>query len=179
MDKSTLRKDIRERKRHFSRKELGEMSFCVCAKLAENPKVRDAQSILMYYPLPDEVDVSTLIRQLVDEGKRVFLPKVVSDTEMTIHEYLSEESLEVGAYGIMEPKTPAVDDDTIKGLSLILVPGMAFDKFGNRLGRGKGYYDRFLSCVPFIYTIGVCFPFQVVQNIPVESNDIQMKEIVS
>lgn len=176
MDKRALRKMIRTEKRRFSQQELGEMSLRICAHLLTNEKVISSDVILLYYPLPDEVDVSSVVRALHAEGKTVLLPKVVSDTEMTIHRYSGEDSLVVGAYGIMEPCGQPFED--MENISLAIVPGMAFDGKGNRLGRGKGYYDRFLSRVRDIYKIGVCYPFQMVDSVPCDNNDILMSEVI-
>ena len=85
--------------------------------------------------------------------------------------------MEAGAYGIMEPEGPAFTayDD----IDLIIIPGVAFDVKHNRLGRGKGYYDRFLPLIPDTYKIGVCFPFQMTTSIPAEEHDIRMDEIIT
>jgi 5-formyltetrahydrofolate cyclo-ligase len=98
---------------------------------------------------------------------------------MTIHEYLGPDSLLPSEpYGILEPTTPELSIINCQ-LSIVIVPGMAFDKQGHRLGRGKGYYDRFLSRVPNIYKIGVCFPFQLVESVPSEETDILMDEVIA
>ena len=112
-------------------------------------------------------------------GKKVLLPKVISDTEMTIHEYTGPDSLQPSEpYGILEPTTPELSILNLQ-LSIVLVPGMAFDKQGHRLGRGKGYYDSLHSRVPNIYKIGVCFPFQMLESIPSESTDVVMDEVIT
>lgn len=177
IDKRALRSMIRNEKRHFSQQELGEMSLCVCDSLLSNARLCSSDVILMYYPLPDEVDVTSVISYLYERHKTVLLPKVVSDTEMTIHRYCGEDSLVVGAYGIKEPCGEVFDN--VGDIDLAVVPGMAFDCNGNRLGRGKGYYDRFLSRACNIYKVGVCFPFQMVDYVPCGKDDVRMDEIIS
>ena len=190
MDKKELRRYIREQKRQLTPQQLGEMSLGIMSSLLSNPHVKDADTILMYHSLPDEVDTHSALDQLLTMGKKVLLPKVISDTEMTIHEYTGKDSLKPSEpYGILEPITPefsilfakAHQASQVNSQSPIVavVPGMAFDKQGHRLGRGKGYYDRFLSRVPNIYKIGVCFPFQVLDSVPSEPNDILMDEVVT
>ena len=190
MDKKELRRYIREQKRHFTPQQLGEMSLGIMSSLLSNPHVKDADTILMYHSLPDEVDTHPALDKLIAMGKKVLLPKVISDTEMTIHEYTGKDSLQPSEpYGILEPITPEFSILVAKAhqasqvnsqFSIVaVVPGMAFDKQGHRLGRGKGYYDRFLSRVPNIYKIGVCFPFQMLETIPSEPNDILMDEVVT
>ena len=179
MNKNELRKYIREEKRHFTQQQLGEMSLRIMSDLLSHPRVLEADTILMYHSLPDEVNTHSPLDQLLAMGKKVLLPKVISDTEMTIHEYTGQDSLKPSEpYGILEPTTPELSIFNSQ-LSIVVVPGMAFDKQGHRLGRGKGYYDRFLSRVPNIYKLGVCFPFQMLETVPTESTDIVMDEVIT
>ena len=179
MDKKELRRYIREQKRHFTPQQLGEMSLSIMSSVLTHPRILEADTILMYHSLPDEVNTHSALDQLLAMGKKVFLPKVVSDTEMTIHEYTGQNSLKPSEpYGILEPTTPELSIINCQ-LSIAIVPGMAFDKQGHRLGRGKGYYDRFLSRIPNIYKIGVCFPFQMLESIPSESTDVVMDEVIT
>lgn len=176
LDKRSLRELIKEKRRHFSQQKLGEMSSCICHTLLADDMLRKAEVVLMYYPLPSEVDVTPVIRELSGKGKVVLLPKVVSDTDMTIHKYEDENSLCVGAFNIMEPVGEEyMDYDSI---DVVIVPGMAFDIRGNRLGKGKGYYDRFFSRVRNIYKIGVCFPYQMVDDVPCDEHDIRMDKVI-
>ena len=179
MNKNELRKYIREQKRHFTQQQLGEMSLSIMSSVLTHPRVREADTILMYHSLPDEVNTHSVLDQLLAIGKKVLLPKVISDTEMTIHEYTGADSLQPSEpYGILEPTTPELSIINCQ-LSIAIVPGMAFDKQGHRLGRGKGYYDRFLSRIPNIYKIGVCLPFQLVESVPSEETDILMDEVIA
>ena len=178
MDKKELRRYIREQKRHFTPQQLGEMSLGIMSSLLAHPRVQKADAILMYHSLPDEVDTHSALDKLLAMDKKVFLPKVISDTEMTIHEYTGPDSLQPSEpYGILEPTTPEISIYNFQFVTV--VPGMAFDREGHRLGRGKGYYDRFLSRIPNMYKIGVCFPFQLIDNIPFEPTDILVDEVLS
>ncbi|EJW99876.1 5-formyltetrahydrofolate cyclo-ligase [gut metagenome] len=96
---------------------------------------------------------------------------------MELHRYTGPQNLVVGSYGILEPIGEAIQ--TYTSIDLIIVPGMAFDKQGHRLGRGKGYYDRLLPKIPQAYKIGICFPFQLLEEIPTEPFDICMDEILT
>ena len=179
MDKKELRRYIREQKRHFTPQQLGEMSLSIMSSLLSHSQIQKADSVLMYHSLPDEVDTHSALDKLLAMGKKVLLPKVISDTEMTIHEYTGKDSLQPSEpYGILEPTTPELSIINCQ-LSIAIVPGMAFDRQGHRLGRGKGYYDRFLSQIPNIYIIGVCFPFQMLESIPSESTDVVMDEVIT
>ena len=180
MDKKELRRYIREQKRHFTPQLLGEMSLGIMSSLLSHPRVQKADAILMYHSLPDEVYTHSALDKLLAMDKKVFLPKVISDTEMTIHEYTGSDSLQPSEpYGILEPTTPEFSIFNSQFSIVVVVPGMAFDRQGHRLGRGKGYYDRFLSRIPNIYKIGVCFPFQLIDNIPSEPTDILVDEVLS
>ena len=141
------------------------------------PRLADAHTLLMYSALPDEVPTQSLIDELAAQGKTVLLPRVVNDTEMELRRYQGRDSLQAGAFGILEPTgTLFTDYDRI---DVAIVPGMAFDKGGHRLGRGKGYYDRFLARVPYIYKIGLCFPWQMVEYVPTDDYDIPMDEVIT
>ncbi len=178
MNKKELRQYIRNEKRQHSQRELGALSLFACTKLQAHPRVIAANTVLLYYPLPDEVDVRQLIDVLVQQGKRIVLPKVISDSKLTLHLYRSKEDLAQGAFGIMEPTSEEISPSDIEDTAVAIIPGMAFDAKGHRLGRGKGYYDRLLSSLPYIYKVGVCFPFQILADIPTDPHDIVMNEII-
>ncbi|MGM9709286.1 MAG: 5-formyltetrahydrofolate cyclo-ligase [Prevotella sp.] len=176
MNKKELRDIIRQRKRQFSSDELRELSLAVCQRLLANPRVTAAKTILLYYSLPDEVCTHSLVDELAAMGKKVLLPAVVSDTDMEARIYRNADDLKMGAFGIAEPAGDKYSD--LKAIDLAIVPGMSFDNDGNRLGRGKGYYDRFLSAIPYIYKIGVCFDFQKVDYVPHSPHDVVMDEVL-
>lgn len=178
IDKQQLRKQIREAKRRYSEAELREISSDICGRILQNEKVRTADAVFTYYSLPDEVFTHRLNDELVAMGKQVILPKVISDTEMTLHGFRSASDLVEGSFGIMEPCTPVLAVEDISERCVALVPGMAFDVEGNRMGRGRGYYDRMLSRIPYIYKIGVCFQFQMVDSVPANEYDISMNEVI-
>ena len=92
---------------------------------------------------------------------------------MVVRRYSGKADLQEGAFGIMEPCGELFTD--YEAIDVAIIPGMAFDRHGNRLGRGKGYYDRFLPLLPTrVFKIGVCFPFQLLDDIPMEEHDIKM-----
>lgn len=176
MNKSELRHIIRERKRQYSSQQLRSLSLHIIKRIEQHPRLLQAHTVLLYYSLPNEVHTHSLIDKLYKEGKKILLPKVIGDGEMELREYGGKESMHEGAYHIMEPSGPLFTN--YKALDLAIVPGMSFDKDGNRLGRGKGYYDRFLVRTPHLYKIGVCFDFQKVVHVPFDQTDIPMNEII-
>ena len=173
MLKDELRKLILQQKRQFTPQQLAQLSLSVLQRL--RPLLREARIILAYYALPDEVDTRHLLDELVAEGKTVLLPKVLDNTSMELRRYTGPHDLREGAYHIMEPigETFTAADQ----IDIALIPGLAFDAQGHRLGRGKGYYDRFLSAFRG-KTIGVCFDFQKVAEVPVDAHDVAVDRVV-
>lgn len=154
-------------------------SFRICKNIVSSDYYKNAQIILCYMALPDEVDLFQIILQSQNDKKKIFLPKVQTrTTNMDFFEITKNISLTKGSFGILEPdssSTPFDFKDYQNENILILVPGRAFSKNGERLGRGKGYYDTYLknklrNCI----SAGVCFPFQIVNEIPVEPHDLKM-----
>ena len=148
--KTVLRQQMRKAKQQHE-EQLARMSADIVERLAEailapsHPRTPVPPVIMAYWPLKDEVEIRPLIEQLVEQGRVVLLPKVVDDETMELRRYTGPDDLQEGAFHIMEPTgEPFTDYDAI---DVVLVPGMAFDAAGHRLGRGKGYYDRFLGAL--------------------------------
>ena len=178
MEKKELRKIIRNKKRQYSSSQLEELSLSVLSSLANNKHIQEAHIILAYHSLPDEVNTHEYIEQLVTEGKQVLLPVVIDGENMIIREYSGTQDLQEGPFHIMEPIGKLFPKEKYKEIEVGIIPGMSFDEEGNRLGRGKGYYDRLLQEMPHLYKIGICFAFQKIKNIPTEGTDIRMDEII-
>ena len=184
MPKQQIRKEIATRKRLFSEQQLREKSFAIMESLLAHPIVIAARRVMMYHSLPDEVFTHAAIVALAKQGKQVFLPTITADDMIVPHRYHGATDMHTGAYGISEPDyepstAPQDDDDGDSEMDVIIVPGVAFDLTGNRLGRGKGYYDRFLQHREDIYKIGVCFDFQLVDNISTDAFDVKMDEVIA
>lgn len=192
MEKKRLRRLMSQELRAYTSAEQTLLSEDTCSLILSNPRVIAADTVVAFWPLPDEVDIRPAIRELYQQGKTVLLPRVVSDTEMVLCLYEGDDSLTEGAYGIMEP---AIGSEQFSmnneqfvmnnydclcslGAVAVLVPGRAFDHDGHRLGRGKGYYDRFLASCPEAHTIAVCYPFQIIDNVPTNQYDIPVKELI-
>ena len=176
MLKRELRTLMRQKKGQFTQQQLCELSLPIVDRI--KPMLAGVETIVAYYSLPDEVDTHGFIDWLIAEGKTVYLPKVISDEGMVLCRYTGAESLRKGAFGIMEPVGEELLAD--EAIDVVLVPGMAFDGEGNRLGRGKGYYDRFLKLLtnPRPKLIGVCFDFQKVDMVPTEPTDVKVDVVV-
>ena len=178
--KPLLRQQMRDAKKQHQA-QLAKMSEEVVGRLVSRlssltSDLSPLTTVLAYWPLPDEVDIRPLIDQLVAEGKTVVLPKVTGDETMELRRYASRADLQEGAFHILEPIGDVFED--YAKIDVALIPGMAFDAAGHRLGRGKGYYDRFLASCHLPLKIGVCFPFQRVAEVPSEVHDIIMDEVI-
>lgn len=175
--KKELRQKVRLLKKQHTEIQLKELSDNIIRKLLELPVIKEAGTIVLYCSLPDEVYTLDAIHRLKEAGKKILLPAVISETDMELHEYKSDNDLRKGYFDILEPcGTPYYNYSAIDA---IVIPGMGFDKDGNRLGRGKGYYDRFLEKAKGAKKIGICFPFQLFENIPTDQYDIRMDIVIS
>lgn len=177
MQKPEIRAWVRGLKSVCSPEQLHERSLRACSRVLSDGLWRAAGTIMLYHALPDEVETTSLLRNAVLMGKRVLLPRVVGD-ELELRFY-SPDMLSRGAFGIMEPTGEVFPPSCYPEVDLAVVPGMAFDRHGSRLGRGKGYYDRLLPMLPNAYRIGLCYSFQLLDCLPTEKHDICMNEVVT
>ena len=186
MTKQEIRQEIKSLCSQNADK-LAEKSALICKNILSSKQFVEATEIFVYMPLPDEVDLTEVIKTALQDGKKVALPKIISKEDGIIKFFyldpqrtLTQQTAE-GTFGILEPDEtlPANPDTTLK--TLILVPGRAFTKEGARLGRGKGYYDRYLAKkrLPNVSIAGVCFGFQIVETLPTDANDICMDTLFS
>lgn len=169
MDKKTLRDEIRRRKREMTEAEICAASEKLGELFAASALYRQAQTVYGYLPYNQEVRTVPMLQRALDEGKRVAVPKVYGEEMRFI--YLTDLSrVEKGYAGIPEPidDGPVADDPR----ALVLMPGLAFDAEGRRIGYGGGFYDKFLAGEPEHPTLALCYEFQMVPQIPVEEFDI-------
>ena len=175
--KKALRRELRQAVRSEPDGILRHWSADICKKIEAHPRFQQAQGVLLFSPLPDEPDISSLILRHAGR-KSVFLPRVTGSTTMEACPLENEADLHAGAFHILEPQGAALQCCT--GIDLVIVPGLAFDTEGYRLGRGRGYYDRFLSRPDMAqaYRIGVCFPIQHLTALPHEEWDARMDDVI-
>lgn len=146
----------------------------ILALLENHPVFQAAQTVLLYHSLNDEVNTHSFIQKWSNR-KRILLP-VVKDNDLELRVYTGPEDLKTGKFGIKEPVGVPFTD--YASIDIAIIPGVAFDHKGNRLGRGKGYYDRLLPYIP-AYKVGICFPFQLIEEVPAEEFDIRMDLIIT
>lgn len=177
MTKQDLRRFIRAQKKQYTAAQLAAMSEELCSKVLRSAWWQEVSTLLLYYPLDDEVDVRPLIWEAYEDGKHVLLP-VCRGNDLELRLYEGEASLIPGAFGIMEPTGLSVAEADYPNIQLAIVPGMSFDMEGHRLGRGRGYYDRLLPKLTATRLQGICFPFQIQPVVPSDSYDIAVHEVI-
>lgn len=168
-----MRKAMRELKKQYSLEEKKRKSRSVWEQVEQDEAFRKAKVVLAYWSMDDEVFTHDFVSAQA-EGKTFLLPCVRGD-ELDIRYFDSEEKLTPGEGYAIQPVGELFED--FEKIDLILVPGVAFDKDGNRLGRGKGYYDKILKQTP-AYKMGICFDFQLLEHIPTEEHDVRMDKVV-
>ena len=169
MNKQELRKSIREQKRAMTEDQIQEKSRLLGQLFAASALYRNAKTIYGYMPYNQEVRTVPMLEQALRDGKRVAVPKVYGDEMKFI--YLTDLSqVEKGYAGIPEPilDEPVADDKT----ALVLMPGLAFDRQGHRIGYGGGFYDKFLSSEPGHPTLALCYDFQMLPYLETEEFDM-------
>ncbi len=188
ISKQELRKSIKSLCEQ-NKDSLAAQSKRICELILASPQYKNAEQIFAYMALADEVDLGEVIKAALRDGKKVALPKIM-DFEKGLMQFFYLDTVQTlnsqtqaGTLGISEPDPQVlqpVDATTLKDSSiLILVPGRAFTKEGDRLGRGKGFYDRFLAddllrSARDAVMAGVCFDFQIKKSLPVDDRDIRM-----
>lgn len=169
MDKTELRRRIREQKRAMTEQQIVSASQRLAELFTASELYKRADTIYGYLPYNQEVRTIPMLEQAMRDGKRVAVPKVYDDEMKFI--YIEDLSLvEKGYAGIPEPVTdgPVAQDKT----ALVLMPGLAFDPQGHRIGYGGGFYDKFLEREPEHPTIALCYDFQMLPALQTEEHDI-------
>lgn len=173
MDKKELRLHIKTLKKRHSKDELKRQSEEILSILENNKAFIEAETVMLYSSLPDEVQTHDFLSKWRNK-KKIILPTVVGDDIVPV-ELSKDTDFAIGDFNILEPQ----NEPYTGSYDLIVVPGVAFDRQGNRIGRGKGYYDRFLCKHLDVMRIGICFNFQFVDEVPIEDNDIKMHEVLT
>lgn len=150
----------------------------IIEKLMMNETYKTARGIFIYIGFGSEINTKIIIKEALNSGKEVYVPKVIKK-DMILIKIDSLENLVTSSYGILEPVGDKSDFDVNK-LGLIVMPGVAFDKAGNRLGYGGGYYDKFLEHNQIeCKKIALAYDFQVLENLEVEEHDIKVDLIIT
>jgi 5-formyltetrahydrofolate cyclo-ligase len=171
IQKKAIREKVKQLMLNISENERFIKSKLIFDKVESDSKFKNAYNILIYWPLKGEVDTRILIEKWMFR-KTFYLPVIENET-FYIKKFSGVNDLLKSKCGLdfFEPDGDVITD--FSSIDIVIVPGIAFDKNYFRMGRGKGYYDKFLSEIK-VYKIGLCFDFQLFDNIPTESHDIKM-----
>ena len=175
MDKKALRAEIRAQKRAMTAQEIEEKSAALAEAFYKTAEYKNAKTIYGYLPYNQEVRTTQMLAHALVDGKQVAVPKVYGDEMKFI--LLSDLSQVAKGYaGIPEPIAdgPVAADTT----ALVLMPGLAFDPEGHRLGYGGGFYDKFLAAEPDHPTLALCYDFQMLPHLDTESYDIPVDRVL-
>lgn len=180
-DKSHIRTDMRSRLAEVTDEHRHSASVQACTRLIAMDEFRNAHTIMLYMPLASEIDVTTTALRCFQLGKTMCVPRMDwkrKDMIAVEVKELDDRFMDVDEHGI---RTPRFGQPVLPSLiDLVVAPGLAFDTKGHRLGRGGGYYDRFLASHPKrSILIGICFDFQIIEHVPTESLDVPLDVVVS
>lgn len=177
--KRKLRSKIEKQRRQFSRDWVNSKSSIIINHLKKLPEFQSAQTIHCYVAWRNEVNTHGLIKELLQMGRTVVVPVVDLLNHSLLHSKITDFSdLKPGTFGILEPTKTQLLPIKLSVLDLIIVPGVAFDLTGHRIGFGGGYYDEFLRKVKTT-KIGLTFHFQIVDKIPTQNQDQRVDIIIS
>lgn len=169
MDKDNIRKELLAKRNSLSENEIEEKSGGIRHNIENCTPFKNASKVMLYFEIGSEVKVSPLLM----DSKEFYLPKIFDESIIAV-KFDGFENLKINKFGIKEPS----GNENEKGIDLCIVPGVGFDKNSVRIGYGKGYYDKFLSEFKGL-KIGVCYDFQMVEDIPSDSHDIKMDVIIT
>ncbi len=177
--KSVLRLRARAARRSVLPELRTAYAYAIAERVLNLPEIDDAAAVMVYGPSPEEVDVSVLEFALRERGVRIAYPRVAGSRELTLHWIGSPSELVTGSFGLREPAEDAPVAH-LHDLAALIVPGIAFDPQGNRLGFGGGYYDTMLSSseTPPL-AVGVAYDEQVVETVPHHTHDQPMDIVVT
>ncbi len=178
--KNQIRKQLIDERKNLSKKEVLEKSRIIKNKLFNMKDFKDASTILFYISYDKEVYTHEMIKEQLQNKKTIVVPIAdIKNRCLILSKLENWNDLDVGTYNILEPKKENIIEVYIDSIDLILVPGVGFDKKGNRIGHGKGYYDTLLNNSKRALHIGLSFECQIVKHIPTENHDIPVDKIVT
>ncbi|OGX13985.1 MAG: 5-formyltetrahydrofolate cyclo-ligase [Omnitrophica bacterium RIFOXYB12_FULL_50_7] len=177
-DKSCLRKALLEKRKKIPLFSRHVKSCRILRKLSREPLFRKAEHVAFYYGIAPEVETKSFLKKILKD-KKIYLPRIDPKKSLALCRVRSLlRDLKKNAYNIMEPKA-LCEKRPVSKMDIILVPGVAFDKRGGRLGRGGGYYDRLLQKARKVIKIGLCFREQIVKKVPMKAHDVRVDRVIT
>ncbi len=182
MLKAEIRKEIKEKLNKQNNTQRLRKSRLIKKKLFDLAEFKRAEYVMFYIAKDKEVETRFMITGARKIGKKIVVPAILRGEKRIIASLIEdfEKELTLGPYGILQPQSKYIREISSEKIDLVLVPGLAFDERGNRLGRGAGYYDKFLASLPAgTARIGLAFDFQVLKDLPVLSHDVSVTRVIS
>lgn len=183
--KKIIRKDIQLKKSNLTDEYLSSANKAITNTLINSAAFKNAKTVMCYISFGTEVDTKLIINECFRQSKAILIPIIMRNTDGTSYMEASElidptNDLAPGTMGILEPKASSIRIRDPKNIDLIVIPGLAFDNNGNRLGYGAGYYDYFLKRVrDDCYQIAITFSCQLIDRIPTEEHDKPIPHIIT
>lgn len=175
--KNIIREEMKQVRRNMTQKEVLGKSEQAQKIFLGTEQYKNAKSVMLYIPLGNEVNTSGIISDALKKGKKVLVPVTDSETyEISAYKITENTQFEKGTFSVFEPKEKVCFDKN--NIDVVLVPGVAFDRTGGRVGFGKGCYDKFLQDINAI-KIGFCYDFQLLEYINTDSTDVAMDYIIT
>lgn len=168
--KRKIRSEAKQKRAALSQAQVRRWSGMICEALQIQPFFQEAEVVYFYYPLENEADLLPLAQEALDLGKQAAFPRV-DGRDMAFYCVSDLKEFSEGAFHVMEPVSGSIMDRTD---ALVFVPGLVFDCHGNRMGYGKGYYDRYFAKYPSCRKIGICYRMQMIPQVPCGEFDIPM-----
>ncbi len=180
LTKYKIRQEILRIRNSLSETEIVSNSNIISNKVISTKEFKKAQSIGTYYPIRSEVKTFEIIKHSLATKKTIGLPRIIDSNRIAFFKIMENSFEDIkftkGKYGILEN---LMSDSIVEEMDLLIIPGIAFDLQGNRIGYGKGYYDRFLSTRKVSYIMGLAFENQIIKKIPTTENDIPVDVLVT
>jgi 5-formyltetrahydrofolate cyclo-ligase len=174
--KATMRKEMLSKRAFLDREKKAQYDNCICLQLWDVVVQNQLRVIHVYVPMASEIDITLFIQKCLDAHLTVIAPKTLKQRKLKHLQLKSMNELESGVFGT---KHPAGEEEYTGKLDLIVAPGLAFDKHKYRLGYGAGYYDNFLVHQSSAKKIAIAYPFQLVDEVPIEPHDVSLDDVMT
>jgi 5-formyltetrahydrofolate cyclo-ligase len=176
--KELVRSEILRKRRGLSPDEISHLSHQVCENLFSSSLWPAKGKVALYSPIKNEVETRTIFERAIQDGLEVYYPRIAGD-EIQFHRVNDLKELKPGSFGVLESLKTSEKLSENEKLDLLIVPGVAFDQKGHRLGYGKGFYDRFLAKKRFEKSVGLAYQLQIKESLPHEDHDEKVDEVIT
>ena len=180
--KQRIRKEIKEQLINQNNARRLRKSLLIKEKFFKLAEFKKAEWVMFYIAKKEEVKTEFMITAALEIGKKIVVPVILMEEKRMIPAEIKDlkTKMTAGPYGVLQPQNGYIREVQREKIELVVVPGIAFDRVGNRLGRGGGYYDRFLSSLDYsVPRVGLAFDFQVLDSLPAFSHDIPVTKVIS